>query len=481
MAKFSQSRLPLYVNSIDWAQFFDETPPPDIWYDTIFQWSRDQLEAYRNHHFMQRMAEGWNNAFYRKLWGDAGLTPGDIRSLDDLVKLPVFDSEDVKKSIEQHPPFGEVCGIDALVFAQTAPLKIQTSGGTTGLPRATLFGPRDWEYNGAFMAREMYVQGARPGDVMQICSTLSLANMGWAYYQACHHYLGIVPVTTGSGIVTPSRRQLEYAFHFGVNLWASFPEYFTQLAKVCQTDLGRSVKELNCKFLTSYLGPDLDNSLRRHIEELWGCPVYDNYGTHETGGISFEGPEKDGLYLMEDAAVFEFLDCETRVPVPSGQAGDLTFTHLHRRVPLLIRYNLRDLGRIKHEKTSPLGSNFRRMDKFLGRSDQMVKIRGTNVYPMACLSGVRSDDRATGEWICIVGRFEKDGVLREEMKVRIEVKNDGRSRQGLQEAMEKRLHNDLGVKVEVELVDEGGLPETNIGQEGKPRRLIDERGKVVKR
>jgi phenylacetate-CoA ligase len=475
----SRTKLPLYIKSIDWDAYFDAIPPADIWYDEIFRgWSKDQIRAYQNHHFLKLMEAGWQNRFYQKLWGAAGIEPGDIRSMDDLVKLPSFDSDDIKKSLEAKPPFGEMCGIEFSEFARRAPLKIQTSGGTTGMPRPTLYGPLEWEYNGAFIARTIYAQTGRPGDVMQITSTLSLANMGWAYYKACHDYLGIVPVTTGTGVVTPSRRQMEYASALGVNAWVSFPEYLTQLAHVMQKELGRDPRELKTKYICGYLGPDTDNGLRNHLQELWGCPVYDNYGTHEGGALAFEGEDQDGLYLMEDAVIFEFLDVETRQPVPTGQAGDICITHLHRRIPPLIRYNLRDLGRIKYEGGSSLGSNFRRMDKFLGRSDQMVKIRGVNVYPMACLQAVRSDDRSTGEWVCIASRHERDGVLRDELTVRIELRSDGRSREGLKEYYEKRLQNDLGIKVGVEFVEEGNLPEANVGKEGKPRRLIDERGTV---
>lgn len=479
--RFPKSRLPLYVNSINWDEYFQDTPPPDVWYDTIFKWSRDQLRAYQDYYFKQRMAQAWENTFYKRLWSNHGLVPADIKGLDDLEKLPMFSSEDVKESIERHPPFGEVCGIDAFEYVKSTPLRLGTSGGTTAMPRPTLYSPLDWEYNGLFIARQLYAQGARPGDRLQIPFTQSLANAGWCAYQACHHYLGIIPITTGSGAVTPSRRQLEYAFYFKTNLWYSMPEYLTLLAKVCETELGRSVKELNTKFLGTYLGPDVDNSFRKHLESLWGCPTYDAYGTHETGGVAFEGPEQDGMYLMEDVGIFEFVDPDTKAVVPAGQAGDIVFTHLHRRVPPLIRYNLRDLGRIKHEGTSPLGSNFRRMDKFLGRSDQMVKIRGTNVYPMACLSAVRSDPRTTGEWLCFAQRFRVDRVLRDELLVKIEVKKEVTGAlDDLKELLEKRLRSDLGVGVGIELVAEGVL-DTNVGAEGKPRRLVDERGTVKTR
>ncbi len=482
-ALLPQSKLPLYYKSVDWESFFVENPPPDVWYEHVFlRWSKDQIRAYQERHFLKIMDLGWKNPFYQRLWGDVGIERNDIRGLDDLEKLPIFNSEDVKKSIEDHPPFGEVCGIDALDYIRRVPLKIQTSGGTTGVPRPTLFGPSDWELNGLTTARHLYVQGGRPGDVLQATATLSFANFGWAYYQAAHHYLGMLPVTTGSGVVTSTRKQLEYAITFGTNIWASFPEYFTQLAKVAQSEIGKDVRQLlKTKMLVSYLGPDLDNSLRRHVEELWGCPVYDNYGTHETNVCAFEGQEQDGLYIMEDLAYMEFVDPETLKPVPTGSAGDIVFTHLHRHIPPLIRYNLRDLGRIKYEGQGPSGSNFRRMDKFLGRSDQMVKIRGVNIYPMACLSAVRSDSRTTGEWICIAQRIEQNGVLREEMIVRVEVRADVGSWDGLQEHLERRFKEDLGIKTPVELVPEGQLPETNVGKEGKPRRLLDQRGTVIQR
>lgn len=476
-----QSRLPLYYKSMDWDALFAETPPPDVWYETMFlDWSADQLRAYQDHHFRKVVAVAWENAFYNRRWRDAGLEPGDINSLDDLEKIPSFDSEDLKNSIEAHPPFGDFPGIVPAEFQHSAPLKLQTSGGTTGLPRPTLYGPREWEYNALQLAKSMYAQGVRPGDVMQIPVTLSLANMGWGYYKACHDYLGVLPVTTGTGLVTPSRRQLQLAERYGVNSWVSFPEYMTQLAKVMHDEFGRDVRELKTKYISTYLGTDIDNGLRRYVEDLWGCDAYDNYGVHDAGSLAFEGEEKDGLYLIEDSCFIEFLDVDTTRPVNSGTAGNICVTSLHRTVMPLIRYNLRDLGRVKYESgTSALGSSYRRMDKFLGRSDQMVKIRGVNIYPMACLAAVRSDDRSTGEWICIATRHSSQGVLRDEMTVRIEIRNDGRSRDGLLEHYKRRLQTDLGIKINVELVDEGNLPETNVGKEGKPQRLIDKRKAMV--
>jgi phenylacetate-CoA ligase len=151
-------------------------------------------------------------------------------------------------------------------------------------------------------------------------------------------------------------------------------------------------------------------------------------------------------------------------------------TILYRRVLPIVRLNVRDLVRIVGTDRCDCGSCYRRMSKFLGRSDSMIKLRGTNMYPMACLPAVKSDARTTGEWFCIADRHVRDGVIRDEMTVQVEVRRDAGSRDGLKEHLERRLHADLGVRVAVDLVEEGALTEiANLGREGKPRRLLDRR------
>lgn len=470
-----QTALPIYQKSIDWEAFFATYPVPDVFEATSYRWSREQLRDFQNRRFVQLMEIGWNNEFYRRRWQAVGLERGDVKSLADIRKIPVYTSEDVKADQADHAPYGHFNGAGRALL-KTMPIKAQTSGGTTGKPRVTLYAPWDWEMNALTQARAMYLQGARPGDVMQIPATCSLANMGWCVYKACHDYLGVLPVTTGSGVVTSSRRQLETAFDWGTNLWCSFPEYLTQLARVCRDELKRDVRELNTKMIQSFLGPDIDNSLRNQLEDLWGCEVFDIYGTNEMGTAAFECRHKTGLHIMEDCIYLEIEDVDTGNPVADGESGNMVVTILHRNLPPVIRYNVRDLGRVISSERCECGSCFRRLDKFLGRSDDMVKLRGVNIYPMACLPAVRSDPRTSGEWICVVDRTEQNGVIRDDMTVRIEVLRDASDIGGLRSELEKRLQGDLGVKVAVELVEEGSLAEVaNIGREGKTRRLLDRR------
>jgi phenylacetate-CoA ligase len=259
-------------------------------------------------------------------------------------------------------------------------------------------------------------------------------------------------------------------------MWVSFPEYLMRLAEACRNELKRDVRELGTKLLRTYLGPDLDGTLRRSLQDEWGCPVFDTYGAHEIGTCGFDCPERDGMHVMEDTLYLEIVDVETGAPLPPGESGNMVVTVFFRNTPPLIRYNLRDLARIQPESVERpcgCGSRFRRMGHFLGRSDAMVKLRGVSVYPMACLSAIKSDPRTTGEWVCMVER--KDG--RDEMEVRVEVRRDVASCEGLVKKLETRLREDLGVSVRVTLAGQGSLDElaNTGGREGKARRLVDRR------
>ena len=471
-----KSALPNYHKSINWDRFFDEYPVPDVWSQTIRTWSPERVQNLQEQRFKKILEIGWKNPFYRRRWTAAGLQPGDVQSLNQITRLPTYNSDDVKQDQIERPPFGDFHGLSDADRRET-PLKVQTSGGTTGTPRPTVFGPVEWELNGLSCARVMFEQGARPGDVCQIPVSLTLANLGWCVYKGCHDYLGVLPVTTGSGLVTSSVAQIERAFSYGSNIWVCFPEYMTTLAKVARDEYKRDFRELKTKFIGSFLGPDIEGTLRRSLEDLLGCTVYDYYGTNEIGGAAAECRHKDGLHFMEDLLYFEVLDTETGKPVPKGEIGNLVVTSLYRAIPPIIRFNLRDLGRILHDSRCDCGSAFRRMDHFLGRSDEMIRLRGVNFVPQSCLSAIKSDKRTSGEWLCVLDRIEKDGVLREEMTVRVEVKSQAGALDGLADHLRDRLKTDLGLKVDVELVPEGSLAEFSKGStgEGKARRILDHR------
>lgn len=460
--------IPYYCKSVDWDQFIADYPPPPLFNQTVGRLSADTLQALQEKRFLDRVADAWQVPFYQRRWGAAGLEPGDITRLEHIERIPTFNSDDLKGALASADPFGDhyIGGKPPL---GRMPLKLQTSGGTTGLPRPTFFDPIAWEVQAA---RAFHVQGARPGDIVQITYTNSLANSAWMANTALMNWLGCVPMTTGTGVVTPSERKLEYAREWQVDWWFARGEYLGRLAQVAE-EKGFDLHQLKTRFLHPYLGPDIEGHFRAKLEAAWGCPVYDNYGTHEIGLIAFERRERNGKHINEDTVYVEIVDTETSTPLPFGQRGNLVATSLHRSVPPIIRYDMRDLMIMTDRAESESGLITRKLSTFLGRADEMVKLRGNNVYPLACQNAVTKDDRTSGDYIC-VAYFIGEGIgRREEMAVRIERRSAAVNAVALEADMRAALYKDLGVKVDVEIVEPGGLAEhTRLGRD-KVRRLLD--------
>jgi phenylacetate-CoA ligase len=472
----SDEAIPYYWKSLDWEALTRDYPPPPAFGKTTGRMSADALRDMQNTRFLERMKDAWNTGFYRSRWEAAGLAPEDIRSLDDIEKIPTFNSDDLKDAIAARPPFGNHHPIGASDFARM-PVKVQTSGGSTGLPRVTLFDPLSIEVQGIQTARGLYAQGARPGDIIQITYTMSLANAGWCALNGIFNWLGATPVTTGSGAVTPSERQLEYAQAWGTTGWFARGEYLARLVEVAR-EMKLDLHSLKTRQIHSFLGTDFEGHLRRQLEEAWGAPVYDNYGTHETGLLAFECRAQDRKHINEDTAFIELADVETGAPLSMGSRGNLVVTSLHRAVPPVIRYNLRDCLIAYEREECSCGLCTRKLSTFLGRSDEMVKLRGTNVYPLACQNAVTKDPRTTGEFLCVVSHVGEGLGRRETMVVRVERRSRDTDAQLLGADLGADLHKDLGVRVEVEIVESGTLaPYTMIGQQNKVKRLLDLRNK----
>ena len=280
-------------------------------------------------------------------------------------------------------------------------------------------------------------------------------------------------MTTGSGIVTSSERQLQYAKAWGTTAWFTRAEYMARLTEVAR-DTGFDLHQLKTKHVHSHIGPDADGSRRRRLEEAWNTKVYDNYGTHEIGAIAFECREQSGMHISEDTVYIEIADITSGKTLPLGKTGNLIATSLYRSVPPIIRFNMRDLLALSPRETCGCGLCTHKLSNFRGRSDEMVKLRGTNVYPLACMEAVARDPRTNGEYICVVS-YDGEGLSRrEKFVVRVERNAPSVDADALREDMENALHKDLGVRVDVEITDPGELAEfTGLGTQNKTKRLLD--------
>lgn len=468
------TEVPYYWKSVDWDTFMVDYPPPPMFEDSTGRLSDDELHELQEKRFLARVEDAWETRFYRERWTAAGLKPGDIRGLGDIEEIPTFTSDDLKQAIADAPPFGTHHPLGRSDLGRQ-PIKIQTSGGTTGLPRTTLFDQIAWEVQGVQFARALWAQGGRPGDIFQIPFTTALGNAAWSATVGIFHWLGGVPVNSGSGVVTPTKRQMEFARFWGTNVWVSFGggEYLLKLHEAAG-ELGIDVKaDLPLKYIHAYLGVDTNGTLRNMLQDLWGVPVYDNYGTHEIGIVSFECPHQNGMHLNEDTVLFQVHDVDTGSLLGSGEAGNLIATSLHRNVPPIIRYNLRDRLALFDRSTCECGLRTAKLSGFQGRTDEMIKLRGQNVYPRACQEAILEDERTTGEYLVVVTN-QPERAYSEDMVIRIERRDQSVDLDRLRDDMVRILHDTLGVRVEVEIVEAGALAQwTSLGGEGKVKRLLD--------
>ena len=463
-------KIPRYAASLDFDALWREFPPPDEYFRGPYQRPRHELKTIQNERFLNQMKRAWQVPFYKKHWGAAGMQPGDISSLDDLEKIPPFSVHDLRAGLEEKPFWADYIGIDPETD-EPMPLIVQTSGGTTGLPRPMIFTPRDREVMNIMTGRRLFMQGVRPFDLVQVSLSMGLTNGGVLAREGIWKYSGAVPVMTGSGAQTPTRRQIELIRAWKVKFLVGFPAYMKHMALVARDELKIDPHTLGIKGIITHLGVDD----RTPLEELWGADAYDTYGCNECGTMAAECHHKHGMHLFEDAFVMEVNDVESLKPMPVGERGVIFITTLFKHAAPMIRYKMNDVTSWGEDGCA-CGTHQRSITKIYGRSDNMVKLRGVNVFPEAIGAIVSEEPRSNGEYVCVL---EGQAGGREEMTVMVEVLDDSVPGADLESRLKVRLKEALGVKLEVQAVARGTLdPMTGLSQTSKIKRLIDKRAKL---
>lgn len=467
-SELQHESVPWYWRSLDFEQLTRDYPPPPDCFRTTFRMSRDELRAVQERRFLQTMKRGWEIPFFQRHWGHAGMQPGDIRDLDDLQKIPPYTVHDLRDSIERHPPFGDFMGLSP-EDGKRMPLVLQTSGGTTGLPRPMLYAPQDRETMAILGGRRFALHGIRPGDMVLVTYALGLSNGGMAPREALWRYTGAVPVMTGSGATTPTRRQIEIVKAWGVNVILGFPAYLRHMALVARDEIGIDPRSLGIRLIGTHLGMED----RAKIEQMWGAPCFDMYGTHESGMMGAECRHQSGLHVQEDAFILEIADPETGESLPEGEKGTIYITTLYKYGAPQIRFNVNDISAYATD-SCPCGSTMRRLQRIFGRNDNMVKLRGVNVFPEAVGAVVAEDMRTNGEYFCFVDRVGEAGT--DEMTVMVEVVNAGADPAAVKADLERRMKEVLAVRITVEPAGKGALDKyTGTSQTSKVKRLMDRR------
>jgi phenylacetate-CoA ligase len=378
---------------------------------------------------------------------------------------------DLRAGLEESPFWADYIGIDP-ENDEPMPLIVQTSGGTTGLPRPMIFTPRDREVMNIITGRRLYMQGVRPFDLVQVSLSMGLTNGGALAREGIWKYSGAVPVMAGSGAQTPTRRQIELIRAWKAKFLIGFPAYLKHMGLVARDELKIDPRTLGIKGLIAHLGVED----RAALEDLWGADAFDTYGCNECGSMAAECRHKSGMHVFEDAFVMEINDVETLKPTAPGERGVVFITTLFKHAAPMIRYNMNDVTSWAKGGCA-CGTHQRSITKIYGRSDNMVKLRGVNVFPEAIGAVVSEDARSTGEYVCILERNEAG---REDITVRVEVLDADVPKPALEADLGARLKETIGLKLRVQAVERGELGElTGLSHTSKIKRLIDRRTKVT--
>lgn len=449
--------FPTYFEAFDIRQMLADYPVGDAFTARYRNISRDEIFAIQDAQFRRLMQRGWQIPFYQRLWGAHGIEPGDITGLADITKLPVYDKTDLMASVNAHPPYGDFDG------RGDTPVVFHTTSGTTGRPQPLMFGPKGREVTNLLVGRMYRWMGLKPEDVVHSVYGHGMINGGHYIREAVTHFTNSLFLSAGTGIETRSVNQVNLLADFGVTIMVGFVDYIRKLAEVAENE--KLFDRIKLRMIIGHLGTED----RAATEAAWhGAKAYDWYGVGDTGSIAGEGPDRDGLYVWEDAQYLELLDIESGTPLTKGETGDMVVTCLFKDdIAPCIRFNTHD---ITHELDGRGELGFKRIAGFKGRSDNMVKLRGINLFPHAIAALIENRPDLTGEYVCNLRRDA--ATQRDDMVVTIESR--GGSNAG---ELAEVLRRGLGVEVAVQLCAPGETAAaTQIDTRQKPIRLIDERG-----
>lgn len=449
---------------VDYAALVRAHEPPPEYFESGWLLPPEEIEARQLAALQARARAAYRVPFFRRRWDAAGFHPDDVATLDDLWKAPSYRVDDLRRSIEEHPPLGDYQGA-SLEDAAESPLRIFMSGATTGAARPTLYTQWDREAGAILMARALYLQGLRPGDVVVNAWSYSTHNGAFAFDEALHRWLSCVVLTTGTGNVTSTRRQIELARDYRAAAILTTGDYLLHLAEVA-VEMGLDPrKDLALRAL-----PNIGD--RAKLEAVFGVPNYQSYGFHEVQWVAQECPERAGLHVFEDAFVVQVVDPETGERVPDGQPGCLCITETYKTGSPQFRYDIQDLSVLHPRSQCACGSWLRRIGPFAGRADNMVKLRGVNVWPEAVGAVALDDTRLEGDYFVRAVRRSN----RDEMVVHLTTRADPRDYADIASAAQARMKERFGVRIDAELGAPGSLDAwTEIHTSPKPKRFRDER------
>jgi phenylacetate-CoA ligase len=433
----------------------DKKMTSSYWQEELETISAGDLQKLQLERLRKTVAQASNSPYYRKVFEEKAISAGNIRSLDDLKKLPFTTKDDLRANY----PYG----FAAIPLRQC--VRIHSSSGTTGNPTVALHSRNDLDAWSNQVARCMYMVGLRDTDIFQNTSGYGMFTGGLGFQYGAEK-LGALTVPSAAG---NSRRQIKFIMDFGTTALHIIPSYAARLAEAFREMNINPRTETNLRILCMGAEPHSEEQ-RLRIEQLLGVKAYNCFGMSEMNGpgVAFECTEQKGLHIWEDYVIAEIIDPLTLEPVPDGETGELTLTTLQREAMPLIRYRTHDLTRFI-PGACPCGRTHRRIDRFCGRSDDMIILKGENIFPVQIEKILMSFSELGGNYLITIETAGNN----DEMLIEVELSDLFTDDYGMIERLNKKivrlLKEELLITPRVKLLSKGSLPVA----EGKAVRVKD--------
>ena len=429
-----------------------------IWDRTYECMEREELEQLQLERLQATLNRAYKNvACYRNKFTGMGIVPEDVQSLSDLSKLPFTTKEDLRLNY----PYG----MFAVPLREV--VRIHSSSGTTGKPTVVGYTKNDLKTWSNLVARFMTAAGVTHDDVVQIAFGYGLFTGAFGLHYGSETIgATVIPMSAGN-----TEKQIMIMQDYRTTALVCTPTYAITLADKMEK-MGIDPKSLTLK-VGLFGGEPWSEAMRREIESRLCLSATDNYGLSEIigPGVAGECPHKCGMHIFEDAFIPEIIDPETCQPLPAGSVGELVLTTLTKEAFPMIRYRTRDMTSLDYTKCT-CGRTMVRMKKTMGRSDDMLIIKGVNVFPSQIEEVLVAVEGCEPHYQLVVDRLSAMDVLEVRIEVTENIFFDEMKRQkAFLETIEKRIESVLGVGVTVRLVEPNSIPR----QEGKASRVIDKR------
>ncbi len=422
--------------------------------------NRAQIEALQLERLKKTVEHCYNGSkFYKQRLDSVGVKPEDIKSLDDLKRIPFTTKQDLRDTY----PFG----MASVPLSQCT--RLHSSSGTTGNPTVILHTQKDLEQWANAVARCLWMVGCRPDDVFQNTSGYGMFTGGLGFQYGAE-LLGMLTVPAAAG---NTMRQLKFFTDFGTTVVHAIPSYASRIYEImCEKGID---PRRDTKLRTLVIGAEPHSEdTRRRIEEMLGVKAYNSFGMSEMcgPGVAFECKEQNGLHIWEDYYIVEIVDPDTLEPVPDGTIGELVLTTINREAMPLLRYRTRDLTRILPGKC-PCGREHIRLDRMKGRSDDMIILKGVNIFPIQIETILMQFKELASDYLITLETLEDNDAMTVEVELRDMFIDDYAALQRLEKEITRQLHDEILITPKVRLVPKGSLPKS----EGKAVRVKDLRKK----